>query len=178
MRESSSRRPRTSAFVRSARKRHMLHATPLAGKPSPATTKIEGGFRLMSTRQICMVWSAYQVGTLPKLLDVRVYWALHEIVDRREAAMRAKQRIRRDVVRFQWPRDLLVQEVQRLVRFAAPAPIRGTNRSAAVIRCSRKLLACIRFERARGRSGFPSDRLRHLWCHRSDSWHGQVLLHV
>ncbi|MBI1830509.1 MAG: hypothetical protein HYR84_03550 [Planctomycetes bacterium] len=92
------------------------------------TTKLEGGFRVVSTRQICMVWSAYRDGTLAKLLDVRVYWALHEIADRRDAAMRAKRRAKEPAFPRQWPRDLLVREVQRLVHSAAPAPIRASLR--------------------------------------------------
>jgi len=50
------------------------------------------------------------------------------MVDRREAAMRAKRRVMRGISPFQWPRKLLVQEVQRLVRFATPAPIRASLR--------------------------------------------------
>lgn len=106
----------------------MQHATQLRRSTSPPTPKLAGGYRSMSTRQICLVWSAYQVGVLSKLLDVRVYWALHEIADRREAALRAKGRTKEKTSPFRWPRDLLIPEVQRLVGLATPAPIRASLR--------------------------------------------------
>jgi len=51
-----------------------------------------GGYRIITTQQICAVWSAYRCKTLAAFLDVRVYWALHEIAERRARGVPPKGR--------------------------------------------------------------------------------------
>ncbi len=67
----------------------MQACTQASPGPWSGVAKPEGGFRSISTRQICLVWSAWRSGILAKFLDVRVYWALHEIAERREAGVRS-----------------------------------------------------------------------------------------
>ncbi|MBI3834129.1 MAG: hypothetical protein HY287_07355 [Planctomycetes bacterium] len=60
-------------------KRKRRHPSVTVGKPT-------GGYRKISTQQICAVWSAYRSGRLTAFLDVRVYWAVHELTERRARA--------------------------------------------------------------------------------------------
>ena len=58
-------------------------------KPAPTQSRPgrpEGGFRIISTRQLCAAWAAYRLGLLGGYLGLRVYLALHEIAQRRQAA--------------------------------------------------------------------------------------------
>src|SRR5215813_11106858 len=50
---------------------------------SPASAhKPEGGFRFISVMQLCMAWWAYKT-RLIRLIDLRVWFAAHEVVARR-----------------------------------------------------------------------------------------------
>lgn len=95
--------------------------TPLSIKRIPV-----GGFRAIGTRQICAVWSAFRGKVLPKFLDVRVYFALHEIAGRRTAAIRVSRR-KSGKVRFPWfDRDAVVREAWQLVGIESVASIRAS----------------------------------------------------
>lgn len=50
----------------------------------------EGGFHIISTRQLCAAWTAYRLGLLGGFLPLRVYLALHEIAEQRAAAARRR----------------------------------------------------------------------------------------
>jgi len=85
------------------------------GKPA-------GGYRTVTTQQICAVWSAYRSKELTAFLDVRVYWALHEISERR---LRASA-LRRSPLKLD--RGRLVSDIQRLVCAGSPQRIRASLR--------------------------------------------------
>src|SRR5713101_7273246 len=48
----------------------------------PAARKPQGGFVLISVVQLCMAWWAYRAGRI-RLIDLRVWFATHELVARR-----------------------------------------------------------------------------------------------
>ncbi len=48
----------------------------------PAARKPQGGFVLISVVQLCMAWWAYRAGRI-RLIDLRVWFAAHELVARR-----------------------------------------------------------------------------------------------
>src|SRR2546426_12472785 len=47
-----------------------------------AACKLEGGFRYISILLLCMAWWAYRAGRI-RLVDLRVWFAAHELVARR-----------------------------------------------------------------------------------------------
>ncbi|MBI1826044.1 MAG: hypothetical protein HY287_02510 [Planctomycetes bacterium] len=95
---------------------------------SLSVAKPVGGFRTITTRQICTVWSAFRAKVLPKFLDVRVYFAVHEIAEWRAVAIRVARRksVRVKPIRFE--RQTIVEEVQKLVGIESAARIRASLR--------------------------------------------------
>lgn len=87
----------------------------LCQKPQRALKKPRGGYRLISTVQISMVWTAYKSGSFPKYLHLRVYLALHEIAERRDAENRKRARANRPARTFHLNRQPLLDEIQSLV---------------------------------------------------------------
>jgi len=88
----------------------------------PLVRKPRGGYRLISVRQICIAWSAYQAGLI-SLLSFRVYLALHEVAERRHAAAAVRSRHSLDTMPVRTGSDL-IPELQRLVRCSRPAQVR------------------------------------------------------
>ena len=84
-------------------------------EPQRALKKPRGGYRLISTVQISMVWTAYKIGALPKYLHLRVYLALHEIAERRDAENRKRARGNRPARTFHLNRRPLLDEIRSLV---------------------------------------------------------------
>jgi len=85
-----------------------------------------GGFRMITNLQVCMAWQAYRSGLLRTYRDFRVYFALHEIDERRQAENR-KRRCRKQVQReFVFDRKKLTDEVHSLVGGAGGRHIRSS----------------------------------------------------
>lgn len=57
-----------------------VHRRP--GNLTGEISRPHGGYRRISTQQICLAWSAYRNNVLERYFDFRVYWALHEIDER------------------------------------------------------------------------------------------------
>jgi len=69
-----------------------MRASPSVSASVPSVvTKPTGGFRPITVLQVCMAWWAYRTGLLSRYLDFRVYLALHEVAERRLAAMRVRK---------------------------------------------------------------------------------------
>lgn len=69
-----------------------MRASPSVSASVPSVvTKPMGGFRPITVLQVCMAWWAYRTGLLTRYLDFRVYLALHEVAERRLAAMRVRK---------------------------------------------------------------------------------------
>ena len=100
---------------------------PLRRKTVTAATKPDGGFHCVSTRQICLVWCAYRLKILPTFLDVRVYWALHEFAERREAASRRRKG--KPSAGFAPNETALAKEVRGIVGGASLARVRASIRN-------------------------------------------------
>lgn len=79
------------------------------------TTKPAGGFRLMTPLQVAAAWTAYKSKEVRgfSYFDFRVYLALHEVQERRDAARRAACRRGAGKARYDLAR--LVDEVHGLV---------------------------------------------------------------
>jgi len=85
-----------------------------------------GGFRMITNLQVCMAWHAYKSGLLRTYRDFRVYFALHEIDERRQAENR-KRRCRKLPQReFVFDRKRLTDEVHSLVGGAGGRHIRSS----------------------------------------------------
>jgi hypothetical protein len=96
---------------------------------SPSTvTRPTGGYRPVSTRQVCLLWSAYRSKLLPTFLDVRVYWALLEIAERRAAAGRAAKLKPTLSNSHQFDQETIIAEARRLVRTETAPRVRAAIR--------------------------------------------------
>ncbi|MBU0508010.1 MAG: hypothetical protein ABII12_03535 [Planctomycetota bacterium] len=83
---------------------------------------------MITNLQVCMAWHAYKSGLLRTYRDFRVYFALHEIDERRQAENR-KRRCRKQVQReFVFDRKKLTDEVHSLVGGAGGRHIRSSLR--------------------------------------------------
>ncbi len=77
--------------------------------------KPAGGYVPISNIHVCLAWSAYHSGVLPRFYDFRVYLALHEVRARKMAASRTtigRHRIKR---RYVLDEAKLFKEVAKLV---------------------------------------------------------------
>lgn len=92
------------------------------------SSKPLGGFRLITTTQICMVWSAYRTGLLKNYRDLRVYFALHEVAERRAAANRRRRTSGLRQACFRLESNLVATEVHVLVGGAGGPHVRGSLR--------------------------------------------------
>lgn len=92
------------------------------------TTKPVGGFRLMTPFQVAAVWTAYKSKGVRgfSYFDFRVYLALHEVQERRDAGSRAGNRRSGGACRYDLVR--LVDEVHGLVGGAGGRRIRASFR--------------------------------------------------
>lgn len=90
--------------------------------PSMTVGKPAGGYRTITTQQICAVWSAYRSRELTAFLDVRVYWALHELAERRTRAPALR--------RSPWKlnRDRMLLDIHHLLCAGSPQRIRASLR--------------------------------------------------
>ena len=87
-----------------------------------------GGFRMITNLQVCMAWHSYKSGLLRAYQDFRVYFALHEIDERRQAENR-KRRCRKQAQRkFTFDRDRLTDELHSLVGGVGGMHIRSSLR--------------------------------------------------
>jgi hypothetical protein len=102
-------------------------STPKSVPPSNAT-RPEGGYRPVSTRQVCLLWSAYRSKLLTSFLDVRVYWALHEIAERRAAAGRATRLKPILGNPHHFDRETIFAEARKLVRTETSPRVRAAMR--------------------------------------------------
>src|SRR5690349_8793379 len=101
-------------------------ANQLGTYPPRVVSKSTGGFHPIAVLQVCMAWWAYRTGILPRYLDFRVYLALHEVAERRLAAMRVRRRkVRGNLVPVPTRKELLSElrvlvggKSDRLVRAA------------------------------------------------------------
>lgn len=82
----------------------------------------------MSTRLVCLIWSAYRSKLLPTFLDVRVYWAMHEIAERRAAAGRAARLKPTLGNPHHFDRETIIAEARRLVRTETASRVRAAMR--------------------------------------------------
>jgi len=106
----------------------MSNAILLAASTCSQATPPVGGFRRITTRQICAVWSAYRSKVLATFLDVRVYFALHEIAERRATACRVARRKTGRVRVPHFKRETVVGEIRHLVGTASVGRIRASMR--------------------------------------------------
>lgn len=74
------------------------------------------------------MWSAYRSKLLPTFLDVRVYWALHEIAERRAAAGRAARLKPTLGNPHHFDRETIIAEARRLVRTETAPRVRAAMR--------------------------------------------------
>lgn len=97
-----------------------------------------GGFRMISTRQLCAAWTAYRTGHLGGFLAFRVYLALHEIAERRAAALRRRGGALTATRSVTPPMRSVLPELQQLVGGAGGRCLRRALRrlaGAGLIRC-------------------------------------------
>lgn len=87
-----------------------------------------GGYRLISVPQICMAWRAYKSKLLPKFYDLRVYFALHEVDERRAAENRKRRREGLRPRRFVLERRRLLTELHELLDGLNPRLISASLR--------------------------------------------------
>jgi len=100
---------------------------PWPRRPDATLSKPEGGFHCMSTRHICLVWSAYRLKILPNFLDVRVYCALHEFAERRQTASRCRKE--KPTAGFSVNESALAKEILRITGGISLARIRASIRN-------------------------------------------------
>lgn len=106
----------------------MIATSTSKGISLSGVTRPEGGYRPVSTRQVCLLWSAYRRKLLPTFLDVRVFWALHEIAERRVAAGRAARLKPTLGNPNQFDRATIIAEARKLVRTETAARVRAAMR--------------------------------------------------
>ena len=87
-------------------------------------TKPAGGYVPLSNVQVCLAWTAYHSGILPRFYDFRVCLALHEVRARRSAAGHAKKRSHRRGRGIAWSEAAVVKEVSDLVGGAGERQVR------------------------------------------------------
>jgi hypothetical protein len=87
------------------------------------TATVAGGYRLMSPEQVSLIWCAYRAKTV-SLLDLRTYFALHEIAERRHAA--SIQRDNRSEVGGKTTASAILPELQKLVQCSRIAQVRAS----------------------------------------------------
>ncbi len=87
-----------------------------------------GGFRMITNLQVCMAWHAYKSGLLRTYRDFRVYFALHEIDERRQAENRKRRRRKQAQREFAFDPEKLTDEVHSLVGGAGGRHIRSSLR--------------------------------------------------
>ena len=90
-----------------------------------------GGFRMISTRQLCAAWTAYRTGCLGGFLAFRVYLALHEIAERRAAAYRRRGGAATATRAATPPLPSVLPELQQLVGGAGGRCLRRALRRLA-----------------------------------------------
>ena len=106
----------------------------------------EGGFRIISTRQLCTAWAAYRLGLLGGFLGLRVYLALHEIAQRREAAACRRPATTGDGKAKARGIALTLAELERLVGGAGGRCLRQSVRSLSavgLVRCDAPRIAMV-----------------------------------
>ncbi len=101
--------------------------------PTTRPGRPEGGFHILSTRQLCAAWSAYRLGLLGGFLAFRVYLALHEVAERRQAAALRSRRPRRSADPHPRRFRPMVDEVERLVGGAGGRCLRRAVRRLAAV---------------------------------------------
>ncbi len=77
--------------------------------------KPKGGYRRLSTVQVCMAWTAYRHIDRFSYFDFRVYFALHEVDERRGAENRRRKRRSLPARRFEYDRTRFCEELRSLV---------------------------------------------------------------
>jgi len=104
----------------------------IASNAAPATwnaeRKLAGGYRRMSTRQICLAWSAYKLKVLRKFMDFRAYLALNEIAERQAAAERVCRLRGHTRLQCSLARGELTERVGRLVKSSSLRCVRASLR--------------------------------------------------
>jgi hypothetical protein len=83
-------------------------------QPAAHAPKPIGGYRQLSTIQVCAIWSAYRLKTLTKFAAVRVYLALLEVDERRRAELRKRAKRGEQGGSFDLDRQKLIAEVVAL----------------------------------------------------------------
>jgi len=106
----------------------MIATSTSKGVALSGVTRPQGGYRPVSTRQVCLLWSAYRRKLLPTFLDVRVFWALHEIAERRAAAGRAARLKPTLGNPNHFDRATIIAEARKLVRTETAARVRAAMR--------------------------------------------------
>ncbi len=106
---------------------------------SNSVDKPKGGYRRLNTVQMCMAWTAYRHIDRFSYFDFRVYFALHEVDERRRAENR-RRKIRSSCPRrFEYDRTRLCEELRSLVGGAGgryiPAALRRIE-AAGLATCS------------------------------------------
>jgi hypothetical protein len=85
-------------------------------RPVAHTREPVGGYRQISTVQVCAVWSAYRQGLLRKYSTVRAYLALLEVSERREAETRQRAQRVDPARRYAVDRPRVIAEVAQLMK--------------------------------------------------------------
>lgn len=102
-----------------------MHTTQLSADTVGGVLRPIGGFRMMSSMQLCAAWWAYRVARRIRYADFRVYLGLHEIDERRRTAERVQRRNGTRVPRYRIDPHQVLNELARLCGRIDAATVRG-----------------------------------------------------